>query len=180
MAIKNLWTLTVDEALVVDKFKDTFKKSEHEVFLPANAQLKDIDLIFLNLKRTKAQTIQVKGSRTYEPKKNEVEKFGEGSGAWIVLSPETVFNPQNHIDFFIFVLHSFADNTTRKEIKIDYLIIPSKDMMKICKKKKERQGGKYHFFIWIDNKNKRSFEFNNRGGKTIPLSKYLDNWKFLG
>ena len=180
MAVKNVWSLTVDEALVVDKIKSEFKKSEFEVFFPANMQLKDIDLIFLDLRKMKIKTTQIKGSRTYEPRKSEVERFGAGSGAWFTIHEKSIFEPSNRVDFFIFVLHCFVDGTDKKEIQVQYLVIPIKEFRTIVKKKIKRRGGKYHFFIWIDAKGKRAFEFNNSGHQQIPLSKYLNAWRLLG
>lgn len=179
MAVKNLWSLTVDEALVVDRVKSVFKKEDCEIFLPANAQLKDIDLLFYDLKKWKAKTIQVKGSRTYDPKKAEKDRFGNGSAAWFVIHEKSIFSQKNWVDFFVFVLHSFSDGENKKEIKIDYLIIPNKELKRITSQKKKRRGNKYHFFIWIDTKGKRSFEFNNGGYKQIPLTKYLNSWNLL-
>ena len=73
MSLKNLWVLNIDELLVVDNLKAKFSKKEYEVFFPINSQLKNIDLIFTNLKRNKYKSIQVKGSRTYEPQPKEKE-----------------------------------------------------------------------------------------------------------
>ncbi|MCK5624774.1 hypothetical protein KAI04_02950 [Candidatus Pacearchaeota archaeon] len=179
MGLKNIWSLNIDELLVTDKLKQKLDKKEYEVFFPLNSQLKDIDLVLFNLKNCKSKTIQVKGSRTYTPSKSEREKFGEGSSAWISMQKKSIFNTQNKIDFFIFVLHSFEDGDLKKQIKINYLIIPIKDFKKIVSKKVIRKGEKYHFFIWIDDKGKRAFEFNNKGSQVIPLSKYLNNWNKL-
>lgn len=179
MGIKNLWSLNVDELLVSDKLKNHFKKSDYEVFFPLNAQMKDLDLILLNLKNNKAKTIQVKGSRTFEPRKSQVEKYGNGSAAWFKISRNSVFNPTNKVDYYVFVLHSFVDGSIKKEIKMDYLILPIKEFHKFCDKKTVRKGNVYHFFIWIDTKGKRSFDFNNKGNKIIPLSKYINNWDLI-
>jgi len=175
MGIKNFWSLNVDEALVADRLKDELKK--WEVFFPLNAQLQDIDLLAVNLKNNKTTSIQVKGSRTYEPRKSEVEKYGNGGAAWFKLSKKAVFKPKNKIDYYVLVLHNFLDTPTRKKLNIDYLIIPNATFQKVCSKKVTRKGGYYHFFIWIDSKGKRSFDF--RGNKIIPLSKFLNNWALI-
>jgi len=175
--VKNLWSLNIDEALVAGEIKNNFNKKNYEVFFPINAQLKDIDLLFLNLKNKKVRTIQVKGSRTYEPNKRQREKYGRGSGAWITISKKVIFNPTNKVDFYILVLHSIVDGDQKKNIKINHLIIPSSYMTRIAKKKVLRKGNKYHFFIWIDPNGKRSFDFNQKG--EIHLSKYLDKWDLL-
>ena len=178
MGIRNLWTLNVDELLVADQLKEHFKKSDHDVFYPLNSQMKNIDIVFMNVKTAKVKTIQVKGSRTYAPRKSEVERFGEGSAAWFKIGSESIFKPTNKVDYFVFVLHSFKDGETKKEIVLNYLIIPTKEFQSICKQKKVRSDGhSYDFFIWIDPKGKRSFDF--RASKEIPLSKYLNNWQLI-
>lgn len=176
MALKNIWSLTIDEALAADEIKKYFPKRDYEVFFPTNAQLKDVDLILFNLKSGKSKTIQVKGSRTYEPRASEVQRYGAGSAAWITINKSAIFNTKNKLDFFIFVLHSFLDGLIKKEIKINYLVIPIKILQNIARKKVIGKHGKYHFFIWIDPKGKRAFDFHDA---MIPLSKYLDNWNYL-
>ncbi|MBU0962945.1 MAG: hypothetical protein KKD48_03515 [Nanoarchaeota archaeon] len=178
MGIKNLWSLNIDEALVANKLKQELERKNYEVFFPLNSQLKDIDLILFGLKRNNSKTIQVKGSRTYSPSKSDTERYGNGSAAWFATTKKAVYTPSNKIDFFIFVLHSFEDGELKKEIKINYLIIPTKEFKKIVSKKTKRKGDRYHFFIWIDDKDKRSFDFNNKRG-IIPLSKYLNNWSLI-
>lgn len=177
MGIKNIWSLNVDELLVSDQLKNHLKKTNYEVCFPLNAQMKDVDLVLLNLKNNKAKTIQVKGSRTYEPTKSEIKRFGDGSAAWFRIDKDSIFNPSNKVDFYIFVLHNFVDGEIKKEIKVDYLIIPIEDFYKCCNKKTARKGNFYHFFIWIDSKKKRSFDFNNQN--QIFLDKYLNNWELL-
>jgi len=109
MGIKNLWSLNIDELLVAGKIKYQLSKKDYEMFFPLNSQLKDIDLVLFNLKKRKSTTIQVKGSRTYQPSKSETERFGEGSAAWFALTKDAIFKPSNKIDYFIFVLHSIVD-----------------------------------------------------------------------
>lgn len=140
--------------------------------------MKNIDLVLMNTKTSKVKTIQVKGSRTYNPRKSEAERFGDGSGAWFKIDLKSIFEPSNKVDYFIFVLHSFVNGEIKKEIIINYLIIPIKEFMSICNKKKARgDGNSYDFFIWIDPVNKRSFDF--RGKELIMLSKYLNNWNII-
>ena len=179
MGIKNLWALNVDELLVADQIKQKYKKNGFEVFFPLNSQMRDIDLLFVNLKNNNSNSIQVKGSRTYKPTKSETNHYGDGSAAWFKIDKNSIFETANKIDFFIFVLHNFIDGEVKKEIKIDFLIMPINDFKRVCEKKSLRKGESYHFFIWIDERNKRSFDFNNKNGKEIQLSKYLNNWDLL-
>ena len=47
--------------------------------MPLNAQIKGVDLYLINTKTKKVATIQVKGSRAYEPQIREVREYGHGS-----------------------------------------------------------------------------------------------------
>lgn len=179
MGIKNIWTLNVDELLVSDQLKHYFKKTAHEVCFPLNAQMKDVDLILLDLKTNKVKTIQVKGSRTYEPRLSEVKRYGAGSAAWIRIERDSIFHPSNKVDCYIFVLHNLIDGPVKKEIKIDYLIMSTAEFHKYCNKKIARKGNFYHFIIWVDSKGKRCFDFREDKENPIELSKYLNNWDFL-
>lgn len=181
MVLKNIWSLNVDEAIVADKLRTTLGKSNYEVFFPINSQLKDIDLVLINLKKMKSKTIQVKGSRTYEPTKSERDRYGRGNSSWIQISKKSIIDPTNKIDFFIIVLHNLVETKTKKQIKINYLIIPYKQFVNLIAKKKTRTRGSakvYDFFIWIDDKGKRAFDFKDRKNP-IQFSKYLDSWKKL-
>jgi hypothetical protein len=141
--------------------------------------MKDVDLLLVRLNKYKVVSIQVKGSRTYTPRPSETEKYGVGSAAWFTLQRQPIFEPKNRVDFFVFVLHSFGDSELKKTIEIDYLVISSEDLIRVTQKKTMRKGNKYHYFIWVDSKGERAFDFNNAGGKIIPLSKYLNNWSLL-
>lgn len=178
MSLKNLWSLNIDEALAADRIKTELRR-QYEVFFPTNAQLKNIDLILFNLSTKRSRTIQVKGSRTYEPRKAEVNRYGGGRSAWVTINRDQILKTKNEIDFFVIVLHSLVDSKTRKEIQNDFLVVPAREMRKIVRKKKVRRGGKYHFFIWIDPQNKRSFDFNNSERRQINLKSFLNNWALL-
>jgi hypothetical protein len=41
--------MNIDETLVADKLKNIYNKSDYEVFMPLNSQLKDIDLLLVRL-----------------------------------------------------------------------------------------------------------------------------------
>jgi hypothetical protein len=183
MGIRNIWSLTVDEALVISEIRQKLGKDKYEVFLPANSQLKDIDLILMNLERMEPITLQVKGSRTWEATEKRKQKYGDGSSAWIQIGRKSIRESSYRIDFFIFVFHNLVDTTekgvTKKQIKINYLIIPANELGKrIYEKKRTIKGDIYNFFIWIDDKGKRAFDFTEKG-KKIEFSDFLDNWDIL-
>ena len=179
MAIKNLWSLNIDELLVSDKLKGILKKTDYEVLIPLNTQMKDIDLVLLDLKTNNAKTIQVKGSRTYTPRKAEVKRYGDGSAAWFRIHRNSIFKPSNKVDYYIFVLHNFIDGPIKKEIRIDFLIMPTPEFHIYCNNKTVRKGGYYHFLTWIDSKGGKIFDFREDKNNPYNLNKYLNNWEML-
>jgi len=146
VAIKNFWSLTVDEAIVADEIKCKLGKS-FEVFFPTNSQLKDVDLIVFDLKNKVSRTVQVKGSRTY----------GEGDDqySWSTINKESVFNPKNKIDFFIFVVHYVNETETKKAIKPHFIVVPSHDFREKVKEGKKPNMQKIHCYFSLDLNKKR-------------------------
>ena len=74
IAYKNFWSLNTDEAVVAGILRNATSK-DVEVLMPLNAQMKGVDLYLLNIKTKNIITIQVKGSRAYEPQKAEAKKL---------------------------------------------------------------------------------------------------------
>lgn len=89
IAYKNFWSLNTDEAVVAGQFRYYLPK-HIEIFMPLNAQMKDIDLIAYNFKNRRAISIQVKGSRAYEPSKTEKIAYGDGSATWFMFKREVI------------------------------------------------------------------------------------------
>ena len=177
MTIKNLWSLNVDEVITAEKIKSELGRG-YEVFFPINSQLKDVDLLIYNLKTGKSKSVQVKGSRTYEPGRGKSKKMGNVKIGWNVIHAKSIFSPTNKIDFFVFVLHEEELSTRKRMIKQKYLIIPINDFRKITKTEKtKRKTGWYHYSFVI--KEKTAMEFNNTRGKTIDFSKYVNNFDLL-
>ena len=77
-AYKNFWSLNTDEAVVAGILRDETTKNI-EVLFPLNAQMKGVDLVLMNIENKKSVTVQIKGSRAYEPRKSEIKKYGAGS-----------------------------------------------------------------------------------------------------
>lgn len=179
MSVRNFWSLNVDELLVADKIM-AIKDKRHQIFFPLNSTLADIDLVLVNLDSYKTVSIQVKGSRTYEPRKSETKRYGSGGATWFLLSKDKIIKPSNKVDYYIFVLHSFLDGELKKEIQVNFMIVPIEDLKRICEKKKTRsKDSRYDFFIWIDPCEKRAFDIENGAGKEIEMSKFLNNWDLL-
>lgn len=172
---KNFWSLNVDEAVVAGKVQEAFRKQAH-VFFPLNAQLKDVDLLITNLRNRKSISIQVKGSKAFEPSPSQIEKYGEGSVGWF-------FIPKGKIgkcsaDYFIFLLHIISDDFSkgknRKRLTTHLLTIKPSALSRICSERKILHGN-YSFYIWVDPKRKRAFDFRDSNKKgIINLTKYLD------
>jgi len=87
---KNFWSLNTDEAVVTGILRDETPNCL-EVLMPINAQMKGIDLVLMNTNTKKSITIQVKGSRAYEPKKSEIEVHGDGNAGWFMFDEKVVF-----------------------------------------------------------------------------------------
>lgn len=173
MAIKNFWSLSIDEAIVTDEIRYRLGKN-YEVFFPVNSQLKDIDLVVFDLKKTVAKTVQVKGSKAHLG--DDGEQY-----AWIKIHEDKIFNTKNKLDFFIFVWYV---ERHKKERWIDptYLVIPLHDLqIKLRKEKTKRKNGEYHFYFWTD-LNGHAFDYpteKNAKKTEIDFSKYLDNFGLL-
>ena len=188
-SIKNIWSLNVDEALVANKLKKTFNKENYEVFFPVNAQSKGIDLIFFNKNTKKAVTIQVKGSKPYDPPKYENTRHGEGGNSAGFSIPKIPLGER--VDFFILVASRTKLLFKRKAkpfmggyyMSEDYLVIPINDFREIMKQMKvfePRLGNWLHLFFYSNDESEKAevqcHEFEKSG---IDLSKYLNNWDFI-
>lgn len=148
-AYKNFWSLNTDEAIAAGILRSETPKNI-EVFMPLNAQMKDVDLVLLNDKNRKTATIQVKGSRAFEPKKSEKVKFGTGSAGWFFLHGESII--KSSADYFVFLIYVLEEvkKTGRVIIAPHTITIPTKDLAGIISKKKLVGKGRCSFFMWVD------------------------------
>jgi len=170
MVLRNVWSLNVDEAIVVAKLKKILGK-DYEILFPANSQLKNVDLFIIKLKNRKTKTIQVKSSRSYEHKGDYY--------SWNQIKKDAIFNPSNKVDFFIFVVHYPKFVGFERKMIQSYIIIPISDLKKIVKKKNTDSTDKYHFSFWVDEDNNRAIDYRNPKKIEIDFSKYLNNFKQL-
>jgi hypothetical protein len=181
---KNLWSINTEEAIVAGILRAETKK-DVEVFIPLNAQMKDIDLILVNTKNKKIKTIQVKGSKAFEKcnKKPLKDKdYSYGSFGWIDVKKNVIDNEKSIADYFIFliyVIEQFNKSDKRKIlIKPHTITIPKIELKKkLDKYKKTSSKGIYRFHIWINPKTNKAFDFINFKDKTIEKKEYYT--KFL-
>ncbi len=174
-AYKNFWSLNTDEAVVSGILRSETTKNI-EVFMPLNAQMKDIDLILMNINNKKSLTVQVKGSRAFEPRKSEVIKYGDGSPGWFFFKKDVIF--RNNADYFIFLIYVLQEDKKagRRIISPHIITISTKKLRLLCRKfKKVGKGSMYNFFLWVNPVKKESFDFKN---KRYDLSGYLDEKGF--
>ncbi|MDD4730075.1 MAG: hypothetical protein PHN55_15155 [Dysgonamonadaceae bacterium] len=172
VAYKNFWSLNTDEAVVSGILRGNTNK-DIEVLMPMNAQMKGIDLVLMNVKNKKSITIQVKGSRAYEPKPNEVRNYGSGSAGWFFF-PEKVVSGAT-ADYFAFLIYILEDSDKigRRIIEPHVILIPTLDLQEKSKKYKSTHGdGRYSYKIWINPETKEVFDFRDQ---KIDFSKYLDD-----
>lgn len=175
IAYKNFWSLNTDEAVVSGILRSETPKNI-EVFMPMNAQMKDVDLVLMNMKKKKAITIQVKGSKAYEPTASDIRKYGDGSNGWFFLKKDTILRSDE--DYWIFLIYVIEQNSKkgRRVIEPHILTIPTKKLQELCKKKKTPHGKEmYSFYFWVDSKKKRAFDWRD---KHYDVSKYLDKKGF--
>lgn len=171
-AYKNFWSLNTDEAVVTGILRGNTHK-DIEVFMPINAQMKDVDLVLMNMRNKKTMTIQIKGSRAYEPTKKEVERFGEGSSSWFYFGKDVVV--KSSADYFIFLIYVLEENrkTGRRVIVPHTLTIPTKKLQELCEKhKKIGKGDRYNFFFWVNPIKKEAFDFGDK--QIYQLGEYLN------
>lgn len=173
MAIKNLWSLSTDEAITAERIKRELGKN-YEVFFPVNSQLKDIDLVVFNLMKGTSVTVQVKGSRTYG---NKDEQW-----SWITVPSDKIFKTVYKTDFFIFVWHILNQNDISRKIEPAFIVIPLKDLQKKCQNdKNKRSDGRYHFYFQKES-DSTVFDYpseKNAKKLKIDFSKYLNNFALL-
>lgn len=172
-AYKNFWSLNTDEAVVAGILRD---ETKYEVLMPLNAQMKDVDLFLFDVKKKKYYTVQVKGSRAYEPKKSEVEKYGAGSAGWFYFPKDVI--ERSSADYFVFLIYIIeeSEKTGRRHFRPHTITIPTKILKKLVLKFKILLGeNMYSFFFWINPDTKKAFDFRDT---VYDLSKYLDKKGF--
>lgn len=170
-AYKNFWSLNTDEAIVAGILRSETDKNI-EVLMPLNAQMKDVDLVLINIKNKKTLTIQVKGSRAFEPTKNESRKYISGSAGWFFFHRDVIH--KSTADYFIFLIYVLEqkDKEGRRYIKPHAIIIPTYKLKKMAKKyKKSGKTNSYNFLLWVDPDRKIAFDFRD---KKYSLSAFLD------
>lgn len=172
-AYKNFWSLNTDEAVVAGILRD---ETKHEVLMPLNAQMKDIDLVLADVENRQYYTVQVKGSRAYEPHKREIDKWGAGSHGWFFFSKDII--ERSSVDYFIFLVYVIeeSEKTGRRHLKPHTITIPTSKLKKIVLKYKLTHGdNRYSFFIWVNPETQQAFDTRDT---KYDLSEFLDQKGF--
>ena len=168
-------SLNTDEAIVAGILRDETLKNV-EVLMPLNAQMKGIDLFLMNLKNKKVLTVQVKGSRAFEPRPSEIEKFRDGSAGWFFFHKDVV--QKATADYFIFLVYVIKQSRKegRKSIEQHTITIPTSKLKELCKQHKMAgKGERYNFYFWVNPTTKEAFDFRD---KKYPVSDFLDKEGF--
>jgi hypothetical protein len=171
IAYKNFWSLNTDEAVVTGILRNYTDKNI-EVLMPVNAQMKDIDLVLMNSLNKKITTVQVKGSKAFEPSKKESEKYGEGNVGWFFLDEKTILNAT--ADYFIFLVYVIEEDLTkgRRSLEPHTIVIPTNKIQELTIKHKKRgKTGRYSYYFWINPKTKEVFDMRD---DKYYVSEYLD------
>jgi hypothetical protein len=175
-AYKNFWSLNTDEAVVAGILRAATNKNT-EVFMPLNAQMKGIDLILVNISNRKIRSVQVKGSRAYEPKRIEVKKYGDGSAGWFFFSRDVI--KKARAEYFIFLVYVLEQNPKggRRSIMPHTISIPTVKLKELVRNNKTAHGkNMYCFFFWVNPKLKKAFDIRDNH---YDVSEYLDSKGFM-
>ena len=170
-AYKNFWSLNTDEAVVTGILRDQSNKNI-EVLMPMNAQMKGVDLVLMNVNTKKAVTIQVKGSKAFEPKQNELKLYGHGNVGWFYLEDKTIFDAT--AEYFIFLIYVIEENVKigRRTLSPHSIVIPTKKLQELTKQYKKIHGKRYSYYFWINPQTKKAFDIRD---KHFFVTEYLDN-----
>lgn len=173
-AYKNFWSLNTDEAIVAGMLRSETKK-DVEVFMPMNAQMKGVDLVLMNIKTKKLISIQVKGSRAFEPKRKEIVEFVDGSAGWFFIHPDIIHKAT--ADYFIFLVYVIEKSLKkgRRYIVPHAIIIPAKEISRLTRKYKNTHPNNYSFIFWINPKKKEAIDIRDN---RYDVSEYLDKKGF--
>lgn len=174
VAYKNFWSLNTDEAVVSGILRDKTHK-DVEVLMPMNAQMKGVDLVLMNVKTKRAVTIQVKGSRAFEPKKGELKKHGHGNVGWFYLEEKTIFNAT--AEYFIFLIYVIEEDVKigRRTLSPHSIVIPTKRIQDLTKKYKKIHGKRFSYYFWVNPKTKEALDIRD---EQFYVSEYLDKFGF--
>lgn len=170
-AYKNFWSLNPDEAVTAGILRDAIRKSG-EVFIPLNAQMKDVDLVLIGTTSRKTLSVQVKGSRAYEPRKSETRDFGDGSCGWFFFPRKRV--DRSTADYFVFLIYILENSKRdgRRYIVPHTVILPTVKLKSLAKRYKTTHGAdRYSFLIWINPITKKAFDIRD---KKFDVSDFLD------
>ncbi len=176
IAYKNFWSLNTDEAVVTGILRHKLPKNI-EVLLPLNAQLKDVDLVLYNLVNRKSVTVQVKGSRAYEPSKRQLIKYDSGSAGWFMFKKDVIL--KSTADYFIFLIYVLEENkkSGRRDLMPHLIVIPTEELSSLCRKyARQTKGERYNLILWVNPKNGEAFGLNNQ--VDFNLTPYLNGAGF--
>jgi hypothetical protein len=168
---KNFWSLNTDEAVVTGILRDKTKK-DVEVLMPLNAQMKGVDLFLLNVKNRKTLSVQVKGSKAFEPNKNELKNYGHGNVGWFYLEEKTIFNAT--ADYFIFLIYVIEEDMKvgRRTLSPHSIVIPTQKIQELTRLHKRIHGTRFSYYFWINPITKEAFDIRDN---KYYISEYLDD-----
>ena len=173
IAYRNFWSLNTDEAVVAGILRQKLSKYI-ETLLPLNAQLKDVDMVLYNFINRKSVTVQIKGSRAYEPSKSQLIKYNNGSAGWFMFKKDVIL--KSTADYFIFLIYVLEENKKagRRNLMPHLIVVPTKKLSVLCQKYAyQTKGDRYSLIFWVNPRKKEAFALNNQ--TDFNLTSYLNN-----
>ena len=171
-AYKNFWSLNIDEAIAVGILREKLSKKV-SIFMPTSAQMPDVDLVAINLSTKRIATIQVKGSRAFEPSKSQTRLHGHGSAGWFYFDSKKMM--EDKVDYFLFLVYVLEPDKRKGRMRIEphAVLIATKELKKRCVQfKRIGASNKYNFHLWINPVKKQAFDL--RHGSDFNVSDCLD------
>jgi hypothetical protein len=165
MAVKNLWSLTAGEALVADELVS--HRPDLEVFFPTKDMAVDLIAVKMLDSPTKRKiiSIQVKESREYQDGK-----------CWVGINSKYLKRGFKRVDYYIFVLYNLTEKENKLAFKPNYIVVPTKELLKRLKGKRIGRGkGGYDFYFTV--KGRQVFE--DRDKTKFTYHRFLNNWRII-
>lgn len=157
--MKNYYCLNPGEFFVSQKLAE--KRPELNLYFPLRDE--GCDLLAVGQDGSRVVKIQVKESRVY-PKKGR---------SWHQIKKEKI----EAADVFVFVTYVPTSGEARLEFETQFIVIPKKNLLKMCLEKTAAKG-KYSFYF-IRRKDERVVDEREAGRLPLDVTEFYDAWKLI-
>ncbi|MFH1227001.1 MAG: hypothetical protein V1701_03735 [Planctomycetota bacterium] len=162
--MKNFYTLNPGEFFVAQELRK--QEKDLQIFLP----LKDIgtDLLAIGPKTRHICRIQVKESRYYGTGERHAH-------SWHTVAKKKL--KRDTADIFVFVTYVLIGKGKKKGFQQEYIVIPRKKLLNICRHKKLVKRKSYAFYFSFQDK--KVLDIREDRNKGINFTKYHNKWDLI-